>query len=216
MFLQQACLGGCWTCLVLFTFPFLWSTTIWSPHLLLLLWSPSITGDDDFLFNVEDTKWREKIHVLKKFKVRRGCTVPSPLTWPSTKKSDGTKEFAKTDSMDGCNVLSETQFVGTRLCVDTTRVLYVGVPFPLVELPERGQILTSNSLSGLHSWFFLEVISWSLFHKWILPQDSGGLKSEFSISKGSCQRQSSHTCPFASYTAGNSVPTCGLRLRPSR
>ena len=35
-----------------------------------------------------------------------------------------------TDSMDGCNVLPETQFVKTRLRVDTTRVLSVGVPFP--------------------------------------------------------------------------------------
>ena len=32
--------------------------------------------------------------------------------------------------MDGCNVLPETQFVGTRLRVDTTRVYSVGVPFP--------------------------------------------------------------------------------------
>ena len=72
------------------------------------------------------TTWRGRIHVLKMFKVRRGCTVPSPLTWPSTKKSDGTKEFATTDTMDGCNVLPETQFVGTRLRVDTTQVLYVG------------------------------------------------------------------------------------------
>ena len=32
--------------------------------------------------------------------------------------------------MDGCNVLPETQFVGTRLRVDTTRVLYVGGSFP--------------------------------------------------------------------------------------
>ena len=49
--------------------------------------------------------------MLKKIKVRRGCTVPSPLTCPSTKKSDGTKEFATTDSMDGCNVLPETHFL---------------------------------------------------------------------------------------------------------
>ena len=51
------------------------------------------------------TTWRGRIHVLMKFKVRWGCTVPSPLTWPFTKKSDGTKEFATTDSMDCCNVL---------------------------------------------------------------------------------------------------------------
>ena len=150
--------------------------------LLLLLWSPSITDDDDFLFNVEDTTWRGRIHELTMLKVRRRCTVPSPLTWPSTKKSDGTKEFATTDSMDGWNVLPETQFVGTRLRVDTSRVLSAGVTFPLAELPERGQSLTSNRPYGLHSWFFLEVISWSLFHEWILPQDSGGLKSEFSLS----------------------------------
>ena len=112
----------------------------------LLLWSPSITDDDDFLFNVEDTTWRGRIHVLTKLKVRRGCTVPSQLTWPSTKKSDGTKEFATTDSMDGCKVLPETQSFRTRLRVDTTRVLYVGVTFPRVGLPERGQSLTSNRL----------------------------------------------------------------------
>ena len=41
--------------------------------------------------------------------------------------------------MDGCNVLPKTQFVGTRLHVDTTRVLSVGVSFPLVELPERSE-----------------------------------------------------------------------------
>ena len=68
--------------------------------------------------------------MIKKLKVRRGCTVPSPLTLPSTKKSDGTKEFATTDSMDGCNVLPETQFVGTRLRVGTTRVLSVRGSIP--------------------------------------------------------------------------------------
>ena len=35
-----------------------------------------------------------------------------------------------TDSMDGCNVLPETQFVGMRLRVDTTRVLSVGGSIP--------------------------------------------------------------------------------------
>ena len=73
-----------------------------------------------------------------------GCTVPSPLTLPSTKPSDGTKDFATTDSMDGCSDQPETQFVDTRLRVNTTRVLYVRAPFPLGEQPERGQSLTSN------------------------------------------------------------------------
>ena len=66
-----------------------------------------------------------------KLEVRRGCTVPSPLSWPSTKKSDGTKEFATTDSMDCCNVLQETQFVGTRLRVDTHGFICEGFPSPL-------------------------------------------------------------------------------------
>ena len=68
--------------------------------------------------------------MLRKSKVIWGCTVPSPLTSPSTKKSDGTKEFATTDSMNGCNVLPDTQFVGTRQRVDTTRVLSVGGTLP--------------------------------------------------------------------------------------
>ena len=51
-----------------------------------------------------------------------------------------------TDSMDGCNVLTETQFVGTRLRVDTTRVLSVGGSLPHGDLPERGHSLTSNCL----------------------------------------------------------------------
>ena len=33
--------------------------------------------------------------------------------------------------MDGCCVLPETQFDETRLCVDTTRVLFVGSFLPL-------------------------------------------------------------------------------------
>ena len=41
-------------------------------------------------------------------------------------KSDGIIEFATSDSMDGCSILPESQFVWTRLHVDTTRVLYVG------------------------------------------------------------------------------------------
>ena len=76
-------------------------------------------------------------HVLKKLKVRRGCTVPSRLTWPSTNKYDGIKEFATTDSMHGCNVLPETQFVRTGLRVDTTRVSSAAAPLTLWEPPER-------------------------------------------------------------------------------
>ena len=95
--------------------------------------------------------WRERIHVLRKLNVRKGCTVPSPLSWPFAKKSDGTNEFATTDSMDGCNVLPETQFVGSRLRVDATWVLSVGGSLPPWGAADKGQSLTSNRLYGLHS-----------------------------------------------------------------
>ena len=39
--------------------------------------------------------------MLKTFEMRRGCTVPSPLTWPSTKTCDGTEELAVTGTVDG-------------------------------------------------------------------------------------------------------------------
>ena len=82
--------------------------------------------------------------MLKKLKVRRGCTVPSPLTWPFTKKFDGTEKNAMTGSVERCSVLSESQFVATRLRVDTTRISSVGDFYLIWELPERGQSLTSN------------------------------------------------------------------------
>ena len=53
-----------------------------------------------------------------------------------------------TDSTDSCSVLPENQFVGTRLRVDTTSVLSVGVPFPLGELPERPEFNTKLPLGA--------------------------------------------------------------------
>ena len=49
----------------------------------------------------------------KKLKLRKGATVPSLLTWPSTNKSDGTENIATTGSVDSCSILPETQFVRT-------------------------------------------------------------------------------------------------------
>ena len=87
--------------------------------------------------------------MLKKLKVIRGSTVSSPLTLQSTKKSDGTNEFMTTDSMDGCNVLPETQFVGNRLRVDTTRVLSVGVSLPpLGAAGERSEFSIKPPIGG--------------------------------------------------------------------
>ena len=49
---------------------------------------------------------------MKKFQVRMWCTVPSPFTSLSTKKSDGSEEFATTGSVGGCSVLPKIQFAG--------------------------------------------------------------------------------------------------------
>ena len=81
--------------------------------------------DENILFSS-----RGRNHVLKMAKFRMVCTVSSPLTWPSNKKSDGTDEFATTGSVDGCSIRPETHFNGTRLHVDTTQVLSVGAPVP--------------------------------------------------------------------------------------
>ena len=50
--------------------------------------------------------------MVSEFIVRRGYTVPIPLTWHSTRKSDGTEKFAMTGSVDGFSVLPKTQFLG--------------------------------------------------------------------------------------------------------
>ena len=110
-------------------------------------------------------------HVLKKLKVRRGCTVPSPLTWPSTKKSDSTEKLATIGSVDGCSVLPET-----RLCVDTTWVLSVwgSTMGAIGEARVQHQTIFRDCTPN----FSLKVISRSFFHKGILPQDSKHLKSD--------------------------------------
>ena len=70
--------------------------------------------------------------MLKKIKVRRGCTVPSQLNWPSIKNLDGTEELTGTGSADGCSVPLKKQLVGTRLSMDTKLVLSVGGSLPPV------------------------------------------------------------------------------------
>ena len=59
------------------------------------------------------------------------------------------------------------------------RLYLWGVHFPLGELPERGQSLTSNHLWGLHSWFFLEAISWSLFTSGYFRKTAGVWNQSF-------------------------------------
>ena len=57
---------------------------------------------------------------------RHSNHMTNMLQW----QSDGTEEFATTGSVDGCSVLQETQFVGTHLRVDTTRVYMWGLLYP--------------------------------------------------------------------------------------
>ena len=145
--------------------------------------APSTKGFVHKIRKEDNTTWRGRIHVLRRFKVIRGCIVPSSPTWPSTKKCDGTKEFVTIDSMDGCSVLPETQFVGFRLRLDTTRVLSVGNSLPLwAAAGERSEYNIKPPL-GAPLLIFLSRLSPEDFStKWMLPLDSGGLISELSLS----------------------------------
>ena len=54
-----------------------------------------------------------------------------------------------TDSMDGCNVLPETQFIGTRLRVDITQVLSVrGSNHPWGAAGERSEFNTKPPIGA--------------------------------------------------------------------
>ena len=80
--------------------------------------------------------------------MRRGCTVPSQLAWPSTKKSDGIEKFVTTAQWVGPS--------GDQVCRDTTaRGQNTGficrTSIPLCELPEIDKSLTLSRLLGLHS-----------------------------------------------------------------
>ena len=83
---------------------------------------------------------------MLKVKVRRGCTVPRPLTWPSTKKSEGTEKIAMTAQWMVAESCLRPSLSGLA-CAWTPHGFYLQeVSFPLWELPERGQSLTSNRL----------------------------------------------------------------------
>ena len=91
------------------------------------------TGEHiSFLYSIHYRCQRLPLHKRKKpfaDEVKRGCTTPSPLTWPSTMKSDGTKMFATTGSVDGCSFLPVTKFVRTSLCMNATWVLRFPSPY---------------------------------------------------------------------------------------
>ena len=82
---------------------------------------------------------RGKNHVLNKFNVRRGCTVPSQLTWPSTKKSSGTEKFVTTRSVMVAMSCQRPSLSGPAFAW-TPHMFYLwGYPFPIraaIEWPE--------------------------------------------------------------------------------
>ena len=120
--------------------------------------------------------------MLKKLRVRRGCTVPSQLTWLSTRKSDGTQVFATTGSVDGCSVLLETQFAETCLREDIMLVLSVGGSLTPEEATGERQDFDIKLSLGAPLLILSRSCALCLLRKRILPQDSGWLKLEFSIS----------------------------------
>ena len=132
-------------------------------------WHLKITHFHFFLLNnVVPITWHG---VLKQLKVRRACTITGPLT------SDGAENFAATGSVEGCSVLPRHSWSGPACAWTHQRFNQYGISFSIWELTESGQSLTSNRLKGHNSRFYLEVISRSLFHKRILPQNSERMKS---------------------------------------
>ena len=103
-------------------------------HTRCILWQHlfrSTEGIEDERMHTRCILWQCKTdnvtshHGLKKFTMRWGCTVPSPLTWPSTTKRDDTKTFVMTGSVDGCCV----QYFLTHLWVIfTTRFICSSFP----------------------------------------------------------------------------------------
>ena len=92
-------------------------------------------------------------HVLKKHMVRRVAQSPVHYVGLPTKKSYGTEKFATNGSVDGCSVLTETQFVGTRLCVDTTRFCLLESPSSMGAAGERLELDAKPPLGAPHLVF---------------------------------------------------------------
>ena len=108
-----------------------------------LFWDPSIMGDNVFLFS-------RRNHVLRKFRVRKGYTVSSPLTWPSTEKSNGTDKFACPAQWMAAASCRRPISSGSACTWRRHRFYLSRVSNPLWELPERCQSLTSNRFLGFH------------------------------------------------------------------
>ena len=117
--------------------------------------------------------------------------------------------------MDGSSVLSEIQFVMTLLRVDTTRVSSEDGSFPPM------------GVAGKRPEFDIKLPLGAPFLR--LPRgyplmscphrDTAARQRGFDIRVfthlGELLKAVEHHYPFAIYTAGNSVTTSGIRLRPS-
>ena len=84
--------------------------------------------------------------------------------------------------MDGCNVLQETQFVGTRLRVDTTRVFYVRGSLPPWEAAGERSEFNIKPPIGAPLQIFPRGYLLKSFPQVDTSARQRGLKSEFSLS----------------------------------
>ena len=153
--------------------------------------------------------------MLKKLNVRMGCIFTSPISLSFTKKFDVAEKSTTNDSVDGNSVLPETAFVWISQYVDTTRDLSVGVLCSQWEQPEaeRPELDIRTPLGSVLQLFFPRGYLLKSIPQGTLPQDNGCLKSVL-LSNVMFQRISNIAYQFARYTAGNSLPSSGLLLRP--
>ena len=117
--------------------------------------------------------------MLKKLRVRRGCTVPSPLTSTSAKKYDDTERLRRPAQW---MIATSCRVIKCRLSPERghhTGYIYRAFPSPPMGVARVKQVLDIKQPLATPPMMFLEVISRSIFCKRILQQDSDGLNSKF-------------------------------------
>ena len=111
-----------------------------------------------------------------------------------------------------CLKQNETHFVGTRLRMDTTQALSVAGILPSMGAAgERPEFDIMPPL-GASVLIFPKGYLLNSFPHGDTSKRLWGFEIRILPLPGELPRLSNLTCPFASYTASNSVPTCGLRL----
>ena len=150
----------------------------------------------------------------------KGCTVRSPLTRPSAKKSDGTKELATTDSMDNCSLLHEIQLVGASLRVDTTRDVFVGVHSPFWSCRSEVRVKHQTAFRGSTPDFSSRLSPEVLATRGYLRKTAGAFNQSFPSPSRAAKvyRASPSSLPVMSLTTRSEhvVFAYGHVVRPHR